>query len=190
MPRTVTRAPRVLRPILRNASARLERTGTIEPFPIALHDIPERFLLPSKLYGRDAEIKELICSFTRVATGAKEMVLVSGPPGIGKTSLVNEIRSFVIERQGYFISSKFDQFVRNTPYSAIIGAFKELVNQLLPESDKSLALWRQKIQDALGVNGQVIIDIIPELELIIGPQPPVIALKPAESRNRLRNRFL
>jgi len=134
-------------------------------------------------------MEKLFSGLEAVAGGAKEMILVSGEPGIGKTSLVNEIRNAVIEKHGYFIASKFDQFVRNTPYSAIIAAFRELVNLLLPESDESLALWRNKIQGALGVNGQVIVDLLPELELIIGPQKPVISLKPEESRNRFKITF-
>jgi PAS domain S-box-containing protein len=167
----------------------LRRTGTIEPFPVALSDIPEGFHLPSRLYGREAEIEELASGIARVANGEKEMVIVSGPPGIGKTSLVNEIQKLVIEKHGYFISSKFDQFVRNIPYSAITGAFRELVNFLLPQPEESLGLWRQKIENALGTNGQIIVDLIPELELIIGPQSPFISLKPEESRNRFKITF-
>jgi predicted ATPase len=167
----------------------LKGIGTIEPFPVAMKDVPGRFMLPSKIYGRDAETRELVSCFNRIAAGAREMVLVSGPPGIGKTALVNELQNYVVERQAYFISSKFDQFARNTPYSAIIGAFRKLVNQLLPEPAEDLALWRHKIQDTVGANGQAIVEFIPELELIIGPQPPVIALKPEESRNRFRVLF-
>lgn len=168
---------------------RLTRKGTIESFRLALHDIPQRFHLPSRLYGRETEIEELVEGIARVEHGAKKMVLVFGPSGIGKTSLVNEIQGPVAERRGYFISSKFDQFIRNVPYSAATGAFRELVDLLLAEPEKALAVWRHKIRDALGMNARIIVDLIPELELIIGPQPPVVALKPEESRNRLKITF-
>ncbi len=174
---------------LERCLAELEGTGMIEPFPVALKDVPDRFLLPSKLYGRDAEVRRLASCYDRAASGSRKMVLVSGPPGIGKTALVNELQGFVIERHAYFISSKFDQFARSVPYSGIIGALRELVHQLLPERDENIKEWRHKILDIAGPNGRVLIDLIPELELIIGPQPPAITLKPEESRNRFRVLF-
>jgi len=165
---------------------RLTGSDSIEPFPIALKDVSERFVLPTKLYGRKAEISLLISSLARVSAGKREMLLVSGAPGVGKTSPIREMQNLVIEKRGYFISSKFDQFVRSIPYTAIIGAFRELVNQLLAEPRESLESWCDKILAALGPNGQVLIDLIPELELVIGPQPPVAVLQPEAAQNRFR----
>ena len=114
------------------------------------------------------------------------MVLVSGAPGVGKTSIIREMHWHIAQSLSWFISSKFDQIVSNIPYSAIIGAFKELIHQLLSESDDNLAAWRQEIQNALSPNCQIMIDLIPELELIIGPQPPVSVLGAKESQNRFK----
>jgi PAS domain S-box-containing protein len=113
-----------------------------------------------------------------------EMMLVSGYSGIGKSALVQEIYKPITQRRGYFISGKFDQFQRNIPYSAIVSAFSDLVRQLLTETEASLAQWREKLLTAFGTSGQIIIDVIPEVELIVGKQPPVPELAPAESQNR------
>jgi len=116
--------------------------------------------------------------------GKSELMLVAGYPGIGKSALVQEIYKPITYRRGYFISGKFDQFQRNTPYSGFIQAFRSLIRQLLSESEVEIAFWREKLLAALGSNGQVIIEVIPEVELIIGPQPEAPGLPPAEAQNR------
>jgi PAS domain S-box-containing protein len=161
-----------------------------ELFILAQHDISERFQIPQKLYGRESEINTLWQAFERVANPTQspviqsEIMLVTGYPGIGKSLLVKEIYKSLAEKKGYFISGKFDQFQRNIPYSAIVNAFRELVQQLLTESDVQLQDWKEQLLTALGPNGQVIIDVIPEIQLIIGPQPPVPILGATESQNR------
>ncbi len=152
-------------------------------FTLARYDVPSCFHIPQKLYGRENEIDVLLAAFARVASGQKEMLLVSGYSGIGKTVLVREIHKPIARQHGYFISGKFDALQR-TPYAAVLTAFRELVRQLLSESDSRLAEWRDKLMAALGSSGQVIIDLIPELELIIGPQPNVSELNPTEAENR------
>lgn len=126
----------------------------------------------------------MLAAFDRVSKGKTEMMLVLGFSGIGKSALVQEIYQPITETKGYFIWGKFDQLQRGIPYSAIVSAFSELVRQLLTESEAKLALWREKLLAAFGPNGQIIIDVIPEVELIVGPQPTVAELKPAESQNR------
>jgi predicted ATPase len=138
----------------------------------------------SKLYGREPEIATLMAAFEGVSHGATEIMLVSGYSGIGKSALVNEVYKPIVRQKGYFISGKFDQFKRNIPYSAVIQAFQELVRQLLTESESQIVAWKNKLLEALAPNGQVIIDVIPEVELIIAKQPPVAALPPVESQNR------
>lgn len=123
------------------------------------------------------------------ATGQPALILVSGYAGIGKSSLVRQMHEPIVAARGYFISGKFDPLHRGTPYATITQAFRELVQQILVESQERVAMWRQRLQEALGVNGQVIADLIPLLTLILGPQPPVPALPPTEAQNRFRMVF-
>jgi histidine kinase len=142
------------------------------------------FHIPQNLYGRESELKQLETAFERAASGVAELVLVTGEPGIGKSALVQEMQRPAASRRGYFISGKFDQYKRNVPYSALIQAFQELVRQLLGERAERVARWRDDLLAALGENVQIVIDVIPGVELITGPQPPVHPLPPAEGRNR------
>jgi predicted ATPase/tRNA A-37 threonylcarbamoyl transferase component Bud32 len=162
----------------------LQANGTIADFPLGSKDISDKFQIPQKLYGRESEVKTLLTAFDRVSQGTTEMMLVAGYSGIGKSALVQEIYKPITEKRGYFISGKFDQFQRNIPYSAVVSAFKQLVQQLLTESEQQLNLWREKILTAFGSNGQVIIDVIPEVELIVGKQSAVPKLGATESQNR------
>ena len=170
---------------LEKCRQQLESVGTLGVFPLASQDISDRFVIPEKLYGREAEIATLLAAFERVAeTGKVELMMVAGYSGIGKSCLVQELYKPITARRGYFISGKFDQFQRNIPYSAIVAAFGGLIRQLLGETEAGLQVWREKLLRALGNNGQVIIDVIPEVELIIGKQPPVPVLGANEAQNR------
>lgn len=167
----------------------LQATGKIENFVPGRQDKSGHFLIPQKLYGREAEVAMLMAAFERVAGGSSEMMLVSGYSGIGKTSVVNEVHKPIVGARGYFIAGKFDQFKRNIPYASLIQAFQSLVGQLLTESETQMQVWKEKLLTALGENGQVIIDVIPEVELIIGTQPSVTQLGAAESQNRFNRVF-
>ena len=180
---------------LENCLCQLETTGNISDFPIATQDITDKFYISQKLYGREKEVQTLLKAFKRVSTSPRitvgtgevnqsEMMLVTGYSGIGKSVLVREIYKPITEKRGYFISGKFDQFQRNIPYSAIANAFKELVGQILTESEAQLNQWRNKILTALGANTQIIIDVIPEVELIVGKQPVMPEIGATESQNR------
>ncbi len=170
----------------------LQTKGEIEAFPLAHFDTYKQFHIPQKLYGRDVEIKTLRTAFERVTSKADivgqkehtEIVLVTGYSGIGKSVLVREIYQSLVEKQGFFISGKFDQLQHSIPYSALVNAFGELIRHLLTETQAQLAKWKEKLLISLGYNGQVMIDVIPEFELIIGPQPAVPKLGPTESQNR------
>ena len=146
---------------------------------------PTRLQLPQKLYGREREVDALLQAFARVAAGHTEVILVAGYSGIGKTSVVSAIHTPLLRQRGYFVSGKFDQHKRSMPYSAIIEALQHLLQQILTESDAAIAVWRTHLRDALGSSAQVMIDILPALELIVGPQPPVTPLDAQASRNRL-----
>ena len=153
-------------------------------FEVGRNDVSDRFYIPEKLYGRENEVRRLMDAFAAVANGVTEVLLVSGLSGIGKSSLVREIQRPITEKRGYFISGKFDQLNRNVPYASLIQAFTELVHQILAENTDRIAHWKQALTRALGGNGQVLIDVIPEVELILGEHPPVPELEPAEAQNR------
>ncbi|MBE9193404.1 AAA family ATPase [Gloeocapsopsis crepidinum LEGE 06123] len=160
------------------------KTGNIPNFPLGVHDLSSHLLIPQKLYGREAEVAQLLAAFERVSSGAHELILVTGCSGCGKSALVNEIHKSITQRRGYFISGKFDQLQRNVPYAAFINAFQELIRQLLTETPQQLHVWKQKILNAVGFNGRILIDVIPELEYIIGSQPIVSSVGLTEIQNR------
>ncbi|MBD2679041.1 MULTISPECIES: AAA family ATPase [Nostoc] len=180
----------------------LESQGEISAFSLGSQDIIDKFQISQKLYGREQEIEALEATFERIfkvdnnsnqkINNSKlstskfhlEMMLVSGYSGIGKSALIKEIYKPITQSRGYFIYGKFDQYQRNIPYFAVLQAFSDLVKQLLTETETQLQAWRDKFIKALGANAQIIIDVIPEIELIIGQQPAVTDLSPVESQNR------
>jgi predicted ATPase/serine phosphatase RsbU (regulator of sigma subunit)/tRNA A-37 threonylcarbamoyl transferase component Bud32 len=164
--------------------AEWQTAGVIGDFIAGQLDVSDRFDIPQKLYGREQEVALLSAAFAEVATGECQLFLVNGFAGIGKSVLINEIHKPIVAKNGYFISGKFDQFSRNIPYSAMAQAFRGLMKQLLTESSERLVVWRNDILKALGTNGQVLIDFIPELEQIIGEQQPVPHLGTEENQNR------
>ena len=173
-----------------------QETGSITHFELATRDICERFIIPEKLYGREKEVETLLAAFERVS-GAEEnsncqaeLMLVAGFSGIGKTAVVNEVHKPIVRQRGYFVKGKFDQFQRNIPLGAFVQAFRDLMGQLLGENHIQLQQWRINIQETLGENGQVIVDVIPELEQIIGKQPAVTELSGSAAQNRFNLLFL
>ncbi|MGM3305049.1 AAA family ATPase [Anabaena sp. WFMT] len=162
----------------------LKTTGKIAQLSLGSQDIADKFHIPQKLYGREQEITQLLATFERVSQGNTEIILVSGYSGIGKSALVNEIHKPITQQRGYFINGKFDQLQRDIPYAAINQAFQGLIRQLLSEPEITLQIWKEKILKALGNNGQIIIDVIPDLEKIVGKQSPVEQIGATESQNR------
>jgi predicted ATPase/signal transduction histidine kinase len=162
-------------------------TGLIAPFQLGAEDASDRFLVPQTVYGREAECASLRSAFDRVATtGRPELVWVSGPSGIGKSAVVYELRRPIIGRRSFFLAAKFERGKRDIPYLGIIRAFRELTLDILAESADEIASWRGRITEALGPNGRLIVDILPEIELVVGPQPEPPELPLAEAQNRLR----
>jgi PAS domain S-box-containing protein len=165
-------------------------TGRVEPFEIGRADRSDRFQLPQRLYGRELDIDDLLSAYGRVATsGRPELVLVAGYSGIGKSALVAELHKPVIERRGYFIAGKFDQYRRGVPYATLAQAFQSLTQQLLAESAERIATWRTRILEAVGEQGQLLVDLIPQLALIVGTQPAVPELPPDQAQHRLQRVF-
>ncbi|MGQ4647953.1 AAA family ATPase [Lyngbya aestuarii] len=175
--------------------------GQIESFNLGKYDVCDRFLIPNILYGRESEVAALLAAFVRIASPRKkrattedrqkllcspcsELCLISGASGIGKTALVNQVQKLMVQQRGYFIEGKFDQLNHNIPLSAFVQAFRDLMGQLLSESDIQLQAWQSAILKAVGENGQVLIEVIPELEQIIGKQNPVPELSGSAAQNR------
>ncbi|MVF12716.1 diguanylate cyclase [Ketobacter sp. MCCC 1A13808] len=175
---------------LRRCLNQLQSKGHIEHFDLGSEEIPQHFQVPQKLYGREQEIVRLLSTFDRITQGVNEITLVSGYSGIGKTCLIRELYKPITERRGYFISGKFDQLHRNIPYSAVLTALRDMMRQLLTESEERLLTWKQDILTAVGPNGQLITEILRELEFIIGPQAPVPQLPPVEAEQRFNRLFL
>src|SRR5258705_5961928 len=175
---------------LRRSLAEWESQGSIDPFPLGAHDVSDRLLIPEKLYGREREIDALIAVFDRVvAQGTTEIVLGSGYSGIGKSSVGNELHKALVPSRGLFASGKFDQYKRDIPYATLGQAFQSLVRSLLSHSEAELGRWRDALNEALGPNGQLIVNLVPELELVIGKQPPVADLPPQDAHNRFQMIF-
>src|SRR6266700_2296323 len=159
----------------------------IDDFPLGEHDMLDRLLVPEKLYGRSREVETLVTAFDRMVTGRKpELVLVSGYSGIGKSSVVNELHKVLVPPRGLFASGKFDQYKRDIPYATLAQGFQSLVRYLLGKSDAELSGWRDALAEALGPNGRLMIDLVPELKVIIGEQPPVPELPPQDARRRFQ----
>jgi predicted ATPase/signal transduction histidine kinase len=161
-----------------------EERGKIASFKLGTRDLCDRFIIPEKLYGRESEVFSLLAAFNRVSAGSAEMMLVAGFSGIGKTAVVNEVHKPIAAARGYFIKGKFDQFGRSQPFSAFVQAFRDLMGQLLSETDAKVEQWKTQILAALGENAQVIVEVIPELERIIGEQPPAPELVASAAQNR------
>ncbi|TKC80249.1 PAS domain S-box protein [Trinickia terrae] len=172
---------------LRHCLAAWQGQHRIDVFPLGEHDTPDRLLIPEKLYGREREVAALVAAFERVvASGAPELVLVSGYSGIGKSAVVNELHKVLVPSKGLFASGKFDQYQRDIPYSTLVQAFQSLVRPLLGKRDAELALWRDALMEALGPNARLMTDLIPELKLIVGDQPPVPGLEPNQAQRRFQ----
>jgi hypothetical protein len=162
----------------------------IDPFQLGALDASDRLLIPERLYGREREIGALLASFERVvACGTPELVLVSGYSGIGKSSVVHELHKVLVQPRGLFASGKFDQYKRDTPYATLAQAFQSVVRQLLGQSETELGRWRGALSETLGPNSQLIVNLVPSLELVIGRQPPVPDLAPQDAQNRFQMVF-
>ncbi|OEU80188.1 MAG: hypothetical protein BA872_10210 [Desulfobacterales bacterium C00003060] len=175
---------------LEECERRLCTAGHIEDFPLGRKDISEKFQIPEWLYGREKEIRTLLKAFHRVAKGQAEILLVSGYSGVGKSSLVHEVKKTVAENGGFFVWGKFDQLNKGMAYSALSQAFREWVGQIMCESDEIIASWQKRLLQVLGKIGRVVIDVVPEIESIIGKQPSVPELGAADAQNRFNLAFL
>jgi histidine kinase len=174
---------------LERCAQAMEAGTSLEGFALGTADVSERFEVPQRLYGREVEAKKLLEAFSRACRGSREFFLVAGYSGIGKSALVQEVHRPITEHRGWYCAGKFDQFRRDLPYQALIDALRDLMRQLLTESAERITEMRQKLLAALGDNGRVIIDVVPELEAIVGPQSEVADVGPTEAQNRFNGVF-
>jgi predicted ATPase/signal transduction histidine kinase/DNA-binding response OmpR family regulator len=162
-----------------------ELSAPIGSFELGLDDSPHGLNIPTRLYGRELEVELLVAAFNRVTKqGTAELLLVSGYSGIGKSTLVRELYKPLVQEQGFFLTGKFDQYRANVPFSTTTQAFKEFILFLLTKPEDVVQFWKQELESALGANGAVIVNVIPELELLTGPQPPVAILPAADEQQR------
>ncbi|HLK55126.1 MAG TPA: AAA family ATPase [Chthonomonadaceae bacterium] len=167
-----------------------QATGQIASFTLAERDKVDRLQIPQKLYGREREVADLLGAFDRmVAAGAPEFVLVSGYSGIGKSSVVHELHGPAVRERGFFLSGKFDQYKRDIPYATLSEAVRGLIQQILAGNEIEVTRWKQRLEAALEGHGQIIIGLIPQVELILGPQPPLPSLPPLEAKARFQRVF-
>ena len=175
---------------LRRCLAARKAQRWIEEFPLGAQDVPDRLVIPEKLYGREREIETLRAAFDRIVeSGTAELVLVSGYSGIGKSSVVNELHKALVLPRGLFASSKFDQYKRDIPFATLAQAFQRLIRPLLGKDEAELAPWRDALLEALGPSARLMVDVVPELKLIIGDQPPVHELSPQAAQWRFKLLF-
>lgn len=172
---------------LRRCLSQWESRGSIDVFTLGEQDTPDRLMIPEKLYGRDFEVDALLTAFDRIIAGGRpELVLVSGYSGIGKSAVVNELHKPLVPPRGLFASGKFDQYKRDIPYATLAQAFQSLVRPLLNKGEDELRRWRDALREALEPNGQLIVDLVPELKHVIGEQAPVPELPPSEAQRRFQ----
>lgn len=175
---------------LHSCAEQYRHNGRIEAFMLGLRDHTRRAIFISKMVGRDDEARVILTEYAKVTGGnGFHSAFISGLPGIGKTRLIQELQQPLVAHKGYFTSGKFDQYQKNIPYSSLIQALRNLLRTLLTESDSRVDQWKQQIQVALGQQARVITDVIPELGILIGPQPEIISLPPVEARHRFNNLF-
>lgn len=175
---------------LRHCRAQWSAAGTVPAFPLASQDAGDQFRLPPRYYGREREAAALVAGFERVrAGGGRALLLVAGYSGIGKSSLVQQVRGPVTEAHGYFASAKDDRYQRDIPYATLARAVDGLLQQILTEPPERVEQWRVALREALGSNGRLIVELLPRLELLIGPQPGVPALPPSEAQQRFQRVF-
>lgn len=166
------------------------QTKQIKPFILGLRDYTRRVIFISKMVGRKKEAQAVLNKYSQLVSGKGfHSAFISGLPGIGKTRLIQELQQPLVENKGYFTSGKFDQYQKNIPYSSLIQAFRNLIRTFLTESDERVKEWKEQILAALGKQGKVITDVIPELSILLGSQPEVAILPPVEARNRFNNLF-
>ena len=169
---------------LRRCQQTLTGDGDVPDFALGQRDVSSRFALPERLYGREAALEQLLAAFEHARDGGRILLSVTGRSGSGKTTLLRELQRLALERGALFVRGRFDAQQRETPHSAIIEAGAELVRRVLTLGEDHVVALRERLQQAVGEAGQVLIDVLPQVELLIGPQPAAVGLPQAEAEQR------
>jgi histidine kinase len=168
---------------------RYKEDRVISDFELATNDFSGKLVFKEKLYGREGALESLSSAFYACARYGRELVFIAGYAGSGKTSLVNALRETVPGYHGHYITGKFDQLMRDKPYSAFIKAFSAFIQHLIAGEQTKLSYWRSRIQEAISPLGKILTDLIPGLETLLGEQPPVPLLSGMEAQNRFHYVF-
>ncbi|MDH5559983.1 MAG: AAA family ATPase, partial [Deltaproteobacteria bacterium] len=162
---------------------------TISDFELGSSDLMNQYHIPTRLYGSQENFTLLLESLNRVCEGNIELATIQGAAGTGKSSLVLELIDAVYQKKGFVAKGKFEKEYIDTPYYPLINAFKGIIRQILTEKDVDIDKWKERFLTNIGKNGQILIDFIPEIEIIIGEQPPLPNLDPLESKKRFNHLF-
>jgi predicted ATPase/signal transduction histidine kinase/tRNA A-37 threonylcarbamoyl transferase component Bud32 len=174
---------------LEECRRRLREWQLVSPFPLGASDRTHQFRLPQGFYGRASDVTQLTEAHERAVKGSSELLFITGSPGLGKSSLVNELPRVTAARQGLFATGKCDPLQRGMPFDAVHQVLNHLVQQLVSEGGEETARVQGRLKSALGVNTAVLAQAVPEVRTLLGEQPPPTPLPASESRNRL-NRVL
>lgn len=175
---------------LQKVRDQVSEKGSVTRFPLGEEDIPDCFQIPQVIYGRENEINNILNSFFRVSAGGKEITLISGYSGIGKTSVVREVYKPLTKLKGYFISGKYEQYNKDKPFSAIGVAISQLIKQILAESDDEIQSWGTLIADSIGENLVVLIEVVPDISLIVGEKKSSLKYSAIEKQNIIKVSFV
>jgi predicted ATPase/signal transduction histidine kinase len=174
---------------LREAAARLEPSGAVAPFELGLDDLARELPLPSRLYGREADLGRLRAAWGRVKAGGTEVLVLTGEAGLGKSALVEALSEVVVQEGGEFTRGRSDQRESNIPYGALVEAFRGLLRRLAAGPRQEAAIIRERLTTGLGASSAVIAALIPEIEDLIGAAPSLPELGPRETQNRFKIAF-
>ena len=168
---------------LRQARARQVPLGQVR---LRTRDLPRSPRPPQRLYGREQELATLMECYAKVRRGGMQALFIAGYAGVGKTALIREIDRPSTLGRGLVVSGKFEQFQRDRPFLAPAQCLRQLCEWLLAEPDELLVPRREQILAGLGPDASALFEVIPELETLLGPQPPAPELGPLETQVRLR----
>ncbi len=169
---------------LKRCLDRLLLAQAIPDFLLGEHDVSSRFSISQKRYGREKSWQSMQSLFNRTVQGQAQIAMLLGEAGVGKSLLLRELQNPVLQKRGYFLLSQCEEFAQDEPYGCLLKAFRDLIRQVLTESEAQVARWRSRILSAVQGNGQILVELLPDLQMVIGVQPALRELSTSETQNR------